>query len=135
MTLDVVIVGEPSRESDRAVAAWFERFLEAKRPGTAWSARSGPLNVTVPVANCHGSDGELPRAKPIHSGNTTIGLRAIRIARGLSAEELAARAGLSPRTVYNLERRLTKPHRATRRVLAGALGIDPDDLMATKTTS
>ena len=43
-------------------------------------------------------------------------------------EELAARAGLSARTIYNAEVRGIRPHRATRRVIAEALGCEPDEL-------
>ncbi len=45
----------------------------------------------------------------------------LREARGLSRERLAQRAGLSPRTLYNLERGLVTPHRATLAVVAAVL--------------
>ena len=47
---------------------------------------------------------------------------------GLSRERLAARAGLSPRTIYNLEHGLAHPRRATAVVLALALGVEPEVL-------
>jgi len=50
------------------------------------------------------------------------------VALRLSREELAALAGLSPRTIYNLEYGLRRPHRATRFVLAAVLGCEPGDL-------
>jgi len=54
-------------------------------------------------------------------------LRAWRLRAGLSAAELAARAGLHPLTVRKLER--GRPGRpATWRRLAEALGIRPDQL-------
>lgn len=58
----------------------------------------------------------------------------LRSARGWSLEELAARAGVSARTIYNAEVGDRCPQRATRSVLASALGCDPDDLL-TKTES
>ena len=53
-------------------------------------------------------------------------LRRRRLAAGLSQEELAERAGLSARGISDLERgaRLT-PQRATARLLARALGLEP----------
>ena len=45
---------------------------------------------------------------------------------GISREQLAARAGVSPRTLYNLEHGLVRPQRATLVVLAMALGCAPD---------
>jgi transcriptional regulator with XRE-family HTH domain len=56
-------------------------------------------------------------------------LRAWRLRRALTQEELAARAGLSKPTVNRVERgtRLARP--STVRKLATALGVDPVDLM------
>ena len=51
-----------------------------------------------------------------------------RAALRLSREELAALAGLSPRTIYNLEHGLRSPHRATRAVLAAVLGCESAEL-------
>jgi transcriptional regulator with XRE-family HTH domain len=51
-----------------------------------------------------------------------------RDAQGLSREELARRAGLSPRTIYAIELEGVHPQRATKYVLAQALGIEPDAL-------
>jgi transcriptional regulator with XRE-family HTH domain len=48
---------------------------------------------------------------------------------GLSREQLAAEAGLSARTIYAIEREGVRPQRATRRVLAEALGCRPSDLL------
>jgi len=50
------------------------------------------------------------------------------VALRLSREELAALAGLSPRTIYNIEHGLRRPHRATRSVLAAVLGCELADL-------
>lgn len=55
-------------------------------------------------------------------------LRAIRRGRGLTGEELAARAGLSLKTIYSIEVDGVRPQRATRRVLALALGITVEDI-------
>jgi len=58
----------------------------------------------------------------------TTNLERLRHARSLSREELAAVAGLSPRTIYALEVEGVRPQRATRRVLAIALGCAVDEL-------
>lgn len=55
-------------------------------------------------------------------------LEQLRHARGLSREELAAMAGLSPRTIYALEVEGVRPQRATRRVLAISLNCNPGEL-------
>lgn len=52
-------------------------------------------------------------------------LAKLRIDRGLTREQLAARAGLAARTIYGIEREGVHPQRATIRVLAEALGCDP----------
>ena len=62
-------------------------------------------------------------------GTTTLGalLRALREAAGLSQEELAERAGLSPHAISALERGTrTRPYPHTLRSLAGALDLDDD---------
>jgi DNA-binding XRE family transcriptional regulator len=59
------------------------------------------------------------------------GISAVSTARraaGLSRERLAAQAGVSVRTIYALEVERVRPRRATRRVLADALGLTPADL-------
>ena len=43
----------------------------------------------------------------------------------LSIRELAARAGVAPATVYQIEHGRTRPHYRSIRVLIEALGIDP----------
>jgi predicted ATPase/transcriptional regulator with XRE-family HTH domain/Tfp pilus assembly protein PilF len=54
-------------------------------------------------------------------------LRQHRLARGLTQEALAERAGLSVHGVQKLERGATHPYRDTARRLAGALDLAPDD--------
>ncbi|HKV82926.1 MAG TPA: tetratricopeptide repeat protein [Ktedonobacterales bacterium] len=55
-------------------------------------------------------------------------LRRFRLARGLSQEELAARAGVSVTSVSYLERGLTRlPHKDTLQLLITALELAPDD--------
>jgi transcriptional regulator with XRE-family HTH domain len=56
-------------------------------------------------------------------------LQALRVARNLSREALAAAAGVSPRTIYGIEVEGARPHRATRQVIAQALGCDPAALV------
>jgi transcriptional regulator with XRE-family HTH domain len=55
-------------------------------------------------------------------------LRTYRLAQGLSRERLAAKAGLSARTIYGIEREGRCPNPATRVVLAAVLDCEPDDL-------
>lgn len=54
-------------------------------------------------------------------------LRALRIGAGLTIDELAARSGVSPRTIGGIERgRIRRPHAGTLGALAGGLGLDPE---------
>ncbi|WP_327007195.1 helix-turn-helix domain-containing protein [Dactylosporangium sp. NBC_01737] len=66
-------------------------------------------------------------------------LRTRRLARGLTQEELAARAGLGVRTLRELERgRVARPQRGTLTLLADALdlvGMDREDFLAGTVTS
>jgi transcriptional regulator with XRE-family HTH domain len=43
----------------------------------------------------------------------------------LSIRELAARAGVAPATVYQIEHGRTRPHYRSIRVLSAALGLEP----------
>jgi DNA-binding XRE family transcriptional regulator len=52
-----------------------------------------------------------------------VPLYALRTLRRLSREELAGMAGVSPRTIYAIEVEGVHPQRATRHVLALALGV------------
>jgi transcriptional regulator with XRE-family HTH domain len=57
-----------------------------------------------------------------------MGLMTFRQARArsiLSVRELAARAGVAPATVYQIEHGRTRPHYRSIRVLSEALGVDP----------
>ena len=57
-------------------------------------------------------------------------LREVRDRRLLSQRELAEKAGLSPTTILKLEDdRVKEPHPRTIRKLAGALGVDPAELV------
>jgi transcriptional regulator with XRE-family HTH domain len=55
-------------------------------------------------------------------------LAELRRARGLSREGLAYFAGLNVRTVERLETGVHPPRRATKVVLAAALGVQPSEL-------
>lgn len=55
-------------------------------------------------------------------------LREVRQRSGLSQSRLAARAGLTAVTVWNLENGKSKGQPATWRVLASALGVSVEDL-------
>ncbi len=56
-------------------------------------------------------------------------LKDLRIKKALTQEELAERAGIGKNTVNRMERNLTEPRPSTLRKLAGALGVEPADLL------
>ncbi len=56
-------------------------------------------------------------------------LKALRIRRALTQEELAQRAGLSKNAVNRLEVDKAEPRMSTLRKLAQALGVDPHELV------
>lgn len=58
------------------------------------------------------------------------GLRAIRRQRGLSIRSLAEKAGVTPRTVHDLERRIRPAHDSTVSKLAKALDVGRADLIS-----
>lgn len=70
--------------------------------------------------NSHSEVSAMPR--------TSSRLRELRLARGWTIEDLASRAGTSSRTIYSIEGGEHRPQRATRQVLALALGCRPEDL-------
>ena len=58
-------------------------------------------------------------------------LKRLRVGRGLTQRELASSANMSPSTIVLLEKRGKNEgfHPSTVRKLAGALGVEPDDLL------
>ena len=54
-----------------------------------------------------------------------MGLRDLRAERVLSQKELATKAGVSNRTIVDIEAGRVRPHPATLRKLARALGVRP----------
>jgi transcriptional regulator with XRE-family HTH domain len=56
-------------------------------------------------------------------------LRDLRVRRALTQEELAEKADVGTNTVARLERNESEPHMSTLRKLAGALGVDPAELI------
>jgi transcriptional regulator with XRE-family HTH domain len=60
-------------------------------------------------------------------------LKAARVRRLLTQEELAKKAGVSPSTIVNIERDQTAPHFRTIRKLAEALDVDPTSLLGEST--
>ncbi|MGI8594539.1 MAG: helix-turn-helix domain-containing protein [Solirubrobacteraceae bacterium] len=58
-----------------------------------------------------------------------VALLRFRNERGLTREQLAARAGLASRTIFNIERQGVEPQRATLHVLAEALCCEVVDLL------
>jgi transcriptional regulator with XRE-family HTH domain len=62
------------------------------------------------------------------SGPSTTALQRLREGQGLTREALAARAGLSARSIYGHELEGVRPQRATAYLLALALGVDPGAL-------
>jgi transcriptional regulator with XRE-family HTH domain len=55
-------------------------------------------------------------------------VRELRLRKGWTAEDLASRAGVSGRTIYDVEGGYRQPRRATLAVLAIALGCRPENL-------
>ncbi|ADB50159.1 helix-turn-helix transcriptional regulator [Conexibacter woesei] len=55
-------------------------------------------------------------------------LREARDRAGLTREALARRAGVSSRQIYDIEHALCSPRRATRTVLAVAVGVPRDQI-------
>lgn len=55
-------------------------------------------------------------------------LRDLRLARALSQRDLAARAGVAPKTVVDLEMGRQEPRLRTIRRLAAALGVEPAEV-------
>jgi transcriptional regulator with XRE-family HTH domain len=56
-------------------------------------------------------------------------VRALRARRLLNQEELAKRAGVSPRQVVRIEKDEVDPHYSTIRKLAAALEVEPAELI------
>ena len=56
-------------------------------------------------------------------------LKDARVQRAMTQEELADKAGVGKNTVNRIERNLTEPHMSTLRKLAGALGVEPAELV------
>ena len=68
-------------------------------------------------------------ALPIYEDSPTVSpLRLVRIARGLSQDELARLAGVNRSTVSRLEQGHEEPQRATKAVLAAALAFPAEKL-------
>lgn len=89
------------------------------------------------VRPCSGPDAVTARSLPARLGMCVMAstapptygelLRRLRVQAGLTQEELAARAGLSPRAISDLERGISQtPRRDTAELLADALSLAPD---------
>jgi DNA-binding XRE family transcriptional regulator len=65
------------------------------------------------------------------TASSTSPLQTIRETAGMSREGLADRAGVSVKTIERIEGGHTMPRRATKRVLALALGCRPEDISFT----
>jgi transcriptional regulator with XRE-family HTH domain len=55
-------------------------------------------------------------------------IRVIRRSQGITAEQLAARAGLASATVYRAERGIGRPSEETLAAIASVLGVEPSEL-------
>lgn len=55
-------------------------------------------------------------------------LEQVRLQQSVSALELGKRAGVAHTTILDIEQRNAKPHLATIRKLAAALGVTPQDI-------
>jgi transcriptional regulator with XRE-family HTH domain len=56
-------------------------------------------------------------------------LKALRVRRALTQQELADRAGVSSNTLNRIELNKAEPHMSTLRKLAKALDVDPSELV------
>ncbi len=56
-------------------------------------------------------------------------LKKLRTRRFLTQRQLAAKAGVSPTTVYKVEKNEVEPHFSTILSIAEALGVDPAELL------
>lgn len=56
-------------------------------------------------------------------------LKDLRIARAMTQEELAVKAGMGKNTVNRMERNLTEPRPSTLRKLSEALEVSPGELV------
>ena len=56
-------------------------------------------------------------------------LKRLRTLRALTQVELAEKASVTQATVVRIERNQAEPHMSTIRKLAGALGVDPAELV------
>lgn len=57
-------------------------------------------------------------------------LRALRISRGQTQQQLAVRAGITDTTMRGVELGRTTPNRATLAAIANAMGMTVDELLA-----
>jgi transcriptional regulator with XRE-family HTH domain len=55
-------------------------------------------------------------------------LKTLRKQKALSQRDLAKLAGLSPTTINRIEQRLIEPNPSTKRKLASALEVKPEDI-------
>jgi proline racemase/DNA-binding transcriptional MerR regulator/quercetin dioxygenase-like cupin family protein len=86
------------------------------------------LSAIRQVLKASGDEGRRPARSPAGS-NVGIGVRARRLAQGLSVRELAARTGLAASFVSMLERGAANPSPASLSRLAEALGTTLTDLL------
>jgi DNA-binding XRE family transcriptional regulator len=94
--------------------------VHARAPAATTPAESRTLSQTAQVHN-----GEHVRGLP--------GLRAAREAKLLTQHELAAAAGVNPSTISQLEAGNRNAHLRTIRVLASALSVSAQELLASAT--
>jgi transcriptional regulator with XRE-family HTH domain len=56
-------------------------------------------------------------------------IKVLRESKGWTQDELAAKSGVTARTISRLENTDRQPEKSTLRLLALALGVDPDELI------
>jgi DNA-binding XRE family transcriptional regulator len=66
-----------------------------------------------------------PKGEDLVTEPDRVPFRQARARSVLSVRELAARAGVAPATVYQIEHGRTRPHYRSIRLLSEALGVDP----------
>jgi transcriptional regulator with XRE-family HTH domain len=101
----------------------------ARTPSFVVGGPADGLSVIEEPAGLRDIEDVLPAISTHVSSSPFRTIRTARIERALSRERLAAAAGISARTVYNLEHGVGNPRDLTRSALARALGLPEAQLL------
>ncbi len=112
------------------MATWPYLWLLAYyfRVACAWSKPLQRLAMQLTYATSLLALPRSPTKLPCGTLKSVNRIKDLRIARGLTAAELAERSGVGYRTVWRVERSLVRPHTRTLRRLAEALSVEPSEL-------